>query len=134
MERVHDAWRFWRRSFGRGLLLLSSCSLIVALAAVNTVVLRSSLWFTPPGVTADKSFVTLGQRTPEGRFEPVALRDLDRLGAWFARDSYAAYGTADADIRFGGRAWPAPGRTWPRPGWTAPGCDPRPEAAPRRPR
>ena len=104
---LHDAIRFWKASPGRGLLLLASCALIVALAAVNTVVLRSSLWFTPPGVDPGMHFLTLGQHTPEGRFEPVALQDLDRLRSLVAPGGFAAYGRSDGEVRLGDAAWPA---------------------------
>lgn len=105
MHLIDDSRRFWRRTILRGTLLLASCALIIALTAVNTVVLRSSLWFTPPGVDESKQFVTLGQYTPDGKFAPVSRRDLLRLRELDATGEYAAYGVSDADIRWGSRKW-----------------------------
>ena len=76
MPMLADARRFWRKSPVRGLLLLASCALILALTATNTLVLRSSLWFSPPGVQSTERFASLGQHSPEGRFLPVAETDL----------------------------------------------------------
>lgn len=104
---LSDAYRFWRRSPVRGALLLGSCALILALTAANTLVLRASLWFTPPGVESKDQFASLGQHSPEGRFLPVAEADLHKLDDLGFKDNYLAYGPVQQEVRIGGKKWPS---------------------------
>jgi len=85
--------------------MLISCAAVIALTAVNIVLLRGSLWFSPPGVVDSRQFVTLGQYSPERRFGPVSKHDLRRVQDIDASLEYAAYAQADADLHWDSNKW-----------------------------
>ena len=102
---VSDSVRFWRRTPLRGLVILLGCAVVVALTAVNAVMLRSSLWFSPPGTDSSITYFTLGQYTESGAFEPLARTDLLGLESLFEHPEYSAYCPWGGDIGFRGRSW-----------------------------
>ena len=67
--------------------------------------LRSSLWFSPPGTDSSITYFTLGQYTESGAFEPLARNDLLGLESLFEHPEYSAYCPWGGDIGFRGRSW-----------------------------
>jgi hypothetical protein len=101
----NDTRRFWGKTLWRSVGLACGCSLVIALVTINTHLLRSSLWFVPPGVESHSRFVTLGAFSPEKRFDLASRTDLRALDDLGFAGRYVFYSADRNTVAGFGKTW-----------------------------
>ena len=101
-----DAFRFWRQTPGRGLLLALIGAASWAIFLANLTMLLPDTWLRPAGVATSLNFATLGASDRDGFFQGVSQKELELLNRLGFRDRYFIFREVNEDIRFNGSHFP----------------------------